>query len=688
VKLQMNSNFQICMDLLLVTTVSVFVFGGTPRAPIEGLTKTTHKKPAWMKQGIIMAGNWSSITHRKHESGQPWTQSGFRLTDEEAEILYRKEISAEMADRLKDEGVTFVMIPLWSGIGSYKEEFPGMEDSKRFAELIHARGMRVGVYIHQGCLSREFLTDRPDAYDWLAWPSFESSFTEPPPPKEKSPGYPVYRNHDGYQKFMRGILDYAVKEVKADLVHFDNYVFKSGLSPWAIEDFREFLRAKYPPEILAEHFGGEDLKEVGRLAHDKIEPACLEWRMFQAWMFGESYRRLSDYARTLNPQVATEINAGGMSVGFRGGIIDLSQMLPYGDAYWHEQTMCGWKPDQRKLYTGIRTYKLARLYNQSAFTYTPSRLTCSEALAFNNDGMGCLYWFMYARLNWAVTATRTADETLMPETRFYNGRRELFNQGDIITDVAVLRGRATNINGQPEAVSNAYLFEQAMITKHIPFEIIFDQHLDDLSEYRAVALPDVRMMEDDQIAKLLDYVESGGGLVVTDQTANQDRWKRPRKNGLGRFFKKPVNASGESFEQRGKGRMVYTRIARPEKFSQGSLPLNSGQLAEAVVKAMVGHPTFRTDAPPYIGMEYVRQKQRVLINLLDYSEGAAAGKPIRIWVSPALGRVADVRMISPRRVESEVSARPQDEGVEITVPNLNVYAVVIVDLEQLDKQES
>ncbi|MHC4444982.1 MAG: alpha-amylase family protein [Planctomycetota bacterium] len=679
----MNRTYQIPMVFLLVTAVSAFASVGDRPAPIGGLTTTTHKRPDWMKQGIIMAGNWSSITHRKHESGQPWTQSGFGLSDDEAEILYRKEISAEMADRLKEKGVTFVMIPLWSGIGSYKEEFPGMEDSKRFAELIHARGMRVGVYIHQGSLSREFLADRPDAYDWLAWPSFESSYTKPPP-KEKAPGYTVYRNHDGYQKFMRKIIHYAIKEVKADLVHFDNYVFKSGLSPWAIEDFRKYLRVKYTPAILKEHFGGEDLKEVSRLAHAKIEPACLEWRMFQAWMFGESYRRLSDYARSLNPEVATEMNAGGISVGFRDGIIDLSQMLPYGDAYWHEQTRCGWKPNRRKLYSGIRTYKLARLYNQCAFTYTPARLTCSEALAFNNDGMGCPYWFMYARLNWAVTATKTADETLAPETRFYNENRGLFNQGDIITDVAVLRGRATNINGPMEAISNAYLFEQAMITEHIPFEIIFDQHLDDLSKYRAVALPDVRMMEDGQIKKLLDYVESDGGLVVTDRTASQDRWRRPRKNGLGRFFKKSVNAGGESFEQRGKGRMVYTRIARPEKFSQGSLPLNSGELAEAVVKAMGGRPTFRTDAPLYVGMEYVRQKQRVLIHLLDYSEGAAASRPIRIWTSPVLGKVADVRMISPRRGESKLPFAPQDRGVQITVGNLNVYAVVIVDLAQLD----
>ena len=674
----MNRTFQILMGLLLVTNLSTSAIGGGLVAPIEGLPGTTHKRPAWMKEGIVMAGNWSSITHRKHESRMPWVQSGFGLTDDEAEILYRKEISAEMADRLKAKGVTFVMIPLWSGMGSYQDELPGMEDSKRFAELIHARGMRVGVYIHRGSLSRGFLTDRPDAYDWLAWPSFDSSFTTPPPPKEKSPGYPVYRNHPGYQKFMRTVIDYAVNEVKADLVHFDNYVFSSGLSPWAIEDFRNYLRNKYTPAVLKEHFGGEDLKEVGKLAHANIEPASLEWRLFQAWMFGESYRRLSDYARSLNREVATEMNAGGLSVGFRGPI-DLSQMLPHGDAFWNEQAMRGWKPDQRLLHSGIRTYKLARLYSQSAFTYTPSRLACSEALAFNGDCMGCLYWFMYAKLNWAVSTDGTADDTFAPETRFYNGHRDLFDEGDIITDVAVLRGRATNINGPTEAINNAYLFEQAMITEHIPFEIIFDQHLDDLSKYRAVALPDVRMMEDEQIKKLLDYVESGGGLVVTDQTASQDHWRRPQDKGIGRFFQKPVNWSGESFEQRGQGRIVYARIARPEEFSHGSLPLNSEQLADTVVRVM-GEPSIRIDAPPHVCAEFVRQPGRVLVNLVDYSQGSSS-EPIYVRPSSRLGKITKARLMSPRAESIELQIESREAAARITIPKLDVYAVAVLDLE-------
>ena len=294
--------------------------------------------------------------------------------------------------------------------------------------------------------------------------------------------------------------------------------------------------------------------------------------------------------------------------------------------------------------------------------------------------MGCLYWFMYAKLNWAVSAKRSADDTFAPETRFYNGHRDLFNKGDTIADVAVLRGRDTNINGPTEAISNAYLFEQAMITEHIPFEIIFDQHLDDLSKYRAVTLPDVRMMKDEQIRKLLDYVENGGDLVVTDQTASQDQWGRPRNNGISRFLSTPVSGSGEILEQRGRGRIVYTRIARPPEFSKGSLPSNGKELGEAVAQAMGGDPTFRTDAPPYVGMEFVRQRRRILIHMVDYSETATA-QSIRIRVSPTLGKVTGARLLSPRREEIELEVKSRAAGIEMTVPGLDAYAVVVATVE-------
>ncbi|GAJ03470.1 unnamed protein product, partial [marine sediment metagenome] len=134
------------------------------------------------------------------------------------------------------------------------------------------------------------------------------------------------RNHPGYQEFMRGVIDYAVKEVKADLLHFDNFINETGWGPTAIEDFRGYLRAKYNPAELDQYFGGSDLKDVGRLAWEGYSPVIQEWQLFRHWSLAEAYRKLTEYARSLNPEVAINANTGGISMSGYPGMVDI--LLP------------------------------------------------------------------------------------------------------------------------------------------------------------------------------------------------------------------------------------------------------------------------------------------------------------------------------------------------------------------------
>lgn len=676
--------------------------------PLEGPAEVGHPRPAWLEGGIVMAGAWSSLAQREHRIGASWVRNGYGLSETEAREAYRREQSPEMADRLRELGVTLVLIPLYSGHGTYAMERPGMEDSARFARLIHERGMRVGVYIHEGMLSRAFLDDRPESYDWLAWPSPDATWP-PPPPETESEGRPVYRNHPEYQRFMRSLIDVAIDEVQADLLHFDNYVYTTGWSPQAAEDFRAYLRRKCTTAELDAHFGGADLTGVVRQAYHDEAPAILEWQQFQAWSFGDSFRKLAEYARSRNPEVATEVNAGGFDLGYRQPL-DLSMLVPWGDCFWDEGTAFQWDAEKRLLSTGIRTYKLARLYRLHAFTYANrgSRLATCESMAFNYDSMGCLYWFLYGRLNWPVTANQPADDSLMPETRFYRENRDLFRGGETLADVAVFRARSVNVPGQdvrapyamtrdyvwrdgqwvhqawPEGmddtdpISNVYLFEQALITQHLPFEILFDQHLNNLSRYRAVALPDVRPLSETQIDRLLTYAENGGGLILTDQAATTDPWGRPRPDGLARFFPEPPR-EGITVRNRGKGRLVYVRIARPERVVNGSLPENDAELAAAVRAALGSPPSLSTDAPPSLGMEFVRRPHQIQINFFDYANGETT-EPFSLTLAPSLGQATRARLLSPRQAPLDLEVSAGATGYQVAIPPFTLYAVVTVDL--------
>ena len=277
------------MRLFPVISLAVVVAGSLSvttahgqAASIEGPRTSTHIRPAWLSEGLVIAGDWATWMARKQQIGASWTQDGYKLSDAEAEAAYRREMSDEMVQRLKRMGVTLVIMPLWSGMGSYEQERPGMTDAVRFAERVHAAGLRVGVYIHNGNLSRGFLAARPEAWEWLSWPSPEGNYKDPPPPETASEGYPAYRNHPGYQQFARGLIEYAVKEVKADLLHFDNYVYTSGYGPQAIDDFRGYLRTQV-------HRGAVE-RALRRAGDGRSRPAGPFWQHFPPSTSGSTSR--------------------------------------------------------------------------------------------------------------------------------------------------------------------------------------------------------------------------------------------------------------------------------------------------------------------------------------------------------------------------------------------------------------
>jgi beta-galactosidase GanA len=74
----------------------------------------------------------------------------------------------------------------------------------------------------------------------------------------------------------------------------------------------------------------------------------------------------------------------------------------------------------------------------------------------------------------------------------------------------------------------AILTEQALIQARIPFDLIFDEHLSDLSKYKVLVLPETECLSDAQLASIRSFVAGGGGLVATGQAGLYDQWRRVR----------------------------------------------------------------------------------------------------------------------------------------------------------------
>jgi len=85
-----------------------------------------------------------------------------------------------------------------------------------------------------------------------------------------------------------------------------------------------------------------------------------------------------------------------------------------------------------------------------------------------------------------------------------------------------------------DAVNGMY---HALVEARIPFEMVHDRKLDELSRFKLAVLPNVAALSDAQCEALRRFVAGGGSLVATFATSLHDEWGTPRQDfGLGDVF--------------------------------------------------------------------------------------------------------------------------------------------------------
>jgi hypothetical protein len=222
------------------------------------------------------------------------------------------------------------------------------------------------------------------------------------------------------------------------------------------------------------------------------------WLDFSCQSLADSYYEMSCYARTLRSDILVECNPGGPESCIRPPV-DHGRLLQGGEAFWDEGKQPGYYNGQ--LYTRIRTYKVARRMDNMAFAYTTTLLEMAESMAFNRDCLGCICWFEYARIVAKPGSEDPLSGAIAPFIRFFHIRRDLFRQANVVADVAVLRSFPSQVFAELKHAKLTYDVEQALIDNHVCFQIIYNQHLDDLKCYRVLVLAGaVRTQESEHFA--------------------------------------------------------------------------------------------------------------------------------------------------------------------------------------------
>ncbi|MFQ6035496.1 MAG: hypothetical protein ACE5NM_06555 [Sedimentisphaerales bacterium] len=615
----------------------------------EPLTLPFGQRPAWLQRdGIVMAGSWEPLLFRVRRDGS----NGYTPTTEQHNA-YLREHSGEMIAQLKELGVNFVMMHCYKGAGLAAER-QSMADAVKFARLCHDAGLRVGVYNYSGAFLWEPLfKEVPQARDWVLLDKNGK------PRTYGSATYRYYwnRNHPDAQAFYRKIVSFAVNEIKADLLHFDNYSVGPGRDINSSQRFHQYLR---------DTFTSEQLKKAGVDHLDVVQPAMTgpadsllrrAWLDFSCQSLADSYYEMSRYARTLRQDILIECNPGGPRNRIRPPV-DHGRLLQGGEAFWDESRQPGYH--NGKQYSRIRTYKVARRMNNIAFTYTTTPLAMAESMAFNRDCLGCICWFEYGKIVARPGSKDAVSAALAPFIRFFHSRRDLFRGACVVADVAVLRSFPSQVFADPKYAKLTYQVEQTLIDNNVCFQIVYNQHLDDLRRYRVLVLAGCVALSEKHIKQIEQYVNSGGRVCVIGPVATYDEWMQARAE--------------PAFAHLPESQIVQI----PEK----------GDILGAIQEACDNELTLSVQAKPGLCTELTEQISRRLVHLVNYRED----DPIRnISVSmrlPAGCHAKTVILASPERERDvELPFKAQCGRVEFTVPQVSIYEIAVITFIESQREK-
>ena len=684
----------------------------------------SYKQPEWLSEGpIVMVGNWDAAPiFRLRKGGNPeWHHEE-----------YAREHTEDAVIKLKEMGVTLAIIHFYKGFGLEAEK-EQLEDSRKLAALCKKHGIRVGVYVGSTVVHETILEEKPDAEEWFVPDYFGQPVRYGGTQTFRKR---VYFRHPGFVEYMKKVVRIAIEELKVDLIHFDNTSSRTKAPvyshPMAIKNFRSYLTENYEPETLKKLLGFSTVSYIEPPLYDQPlseinDPMFQLWTNFRCQELAEFYKEMEIFIHGLNPEVVVENNPGGMyginTMWLNG--VDHSRLLQNTDIIWTEEGSEASVRDGDVIISKIRSYKMGRSLKNIIFTYTGnSSLEMAEAMAYNRHCIGMVGGMLAGYeleedrtrigfdnpYTWgAFQETKEVMEAKAKYIRFYQKNFKYFQNVENIADVAILHNYNTMALNSDRPYQSTFLYEQALIQSRIPFDIIFDEHLKDLSKYRVLVLADQKCLSDKQSDLIRKFVHGGNGLVLTEYTSLfTETNRRKRDFGLkdligqdappwrgGRAESRNPLADLTIVQKKiGKGRVVYLpeikpAVPKPPTASMSSqywkLPINFEEMLEAVQWAAGTPLTMNINAPLTVATELTvnPDSSSYMVHLLNYDvENTPEVRDIQVKLFlPPRKRIKRCTLLSPDHKNTQNLMFDQaGQTITFTVPKLNTYNMIVAEL--------
>ncbi|MFA6294412.1 MAG: hypothetical protein WC637_21660 [Victivallales bacterium] len=504
--------------------------------------------PFFLKQWRIL-GNWEPKMFLQRRGDGSFC---------DLDTLWRDIHSDHAIQRMKKIGVNLSHIHFHKGYG-LEHEKESIAEAKAWSERLRENGIAVGVYIGSTFFYEAFrhpdyekMITQNGAAGWSASQYFRKGW--------------CYNSPEAFDYF-KEVIRVAIKEVEADILHFDNsfcdiYDLLCHCDN-CVNGFHRFVRDEIPEIAKAAGYDSPYLllpPPSGNREHfaslsELREPGAIAWALYHAESGTRAFRRFADFARGLRPDIAILFNGADLC-----GISSLSyanhemEKMVIADITCVEDSLENpvIVTEDGMPVSRFRAYKVGARTKTRVCYYTTGEkqdncLMLAEAAVFNYRSLGFVETAMQANHK-----VRQEDEPLL---RYLVDHEPLFVEREPWHNIAVLRHHESQLlNPYPSGLS-PYVVEQMLFEDHAPFAIIGEKEIDLAflsARFDLVILPDCKCLSEKEIFVLEEYVQQGGRLlsIGVSATATPLNHYRPAW-GLSRIFNHPglPAASISSYEE-------------------------------------------------------------------------------------------------------------------------------------------
>ena len=314
--------------------------------------------------------------------------------------------------------------------------------------------------------------------------------------------------------------DYAARWADELLTHYPVDGIRFDMTFWPAICYCKYCRERYDREV-----GGELPKTI-----NWEDPGWVGFQRKREEWLGDFASHMTETARHARPGASIEHQASTYSSDWRLGVSD--KLVPhndflqgdfYGDALqgsFARKLLYNLTPNQPYGFeTSISIYLQHHTNTKSrelVYTKACAAVAGQGAMIFIDaiDPVGTLNPRTYERIGSVLSDTMRYDAYRggMPaqDVAVYFSLYSKYNPVD--------SGKSpldTNLSGKIPHIDAALSTCQALISNHIPFGVITKRDLKRLSRHKVLVLPNVLMLDAEEVAAIRKYVSDGGNLYVS-----------------------------------------------------------------------------------------------------------------------------------------------------------------------------